>query len=147
MKWLDVPPVWLLACVVAAWILGAATPTLVLGPWATWAGPPLVVAGIGLTVLAAREFRRAKTTIVPRKDPSALVTSGIFRYSRNPIYLADTLILAGLILYWSALAALPLVLLFVWILRTRFILPEERRLMQAFPVTFEAYKSVTRRWI
>jgi len=147
MKWLDMPPVWLIACLVAAWGLGVLLPSPAFGLWAVWAGPVLVIAGIVLTVLAVLEFRRAATTIVPGHDPSALITSGIFRYSRNPIYLADVAILSGLILYWNALAALPLVLLFVWILRSRFIMHEERRLMQAFPVAFEEYKSATRRWL
>lgn len=147
MKWLDMPPIWLLACVIAAWAVGALTPALAFGPWAVWTGPVLVIAGLVITVLAVIEFRRAKTTIVPGQDPSTLITSGIFRYSRNPIYLADVAILTGLILYWNALVALPLVLLFIWIIRARFIAHEERRLAQAFPAAFEAYRSATRRWI
>ncbi len=54
----------------------------------------LFVAGLLLTVLAMTEMARAKTTIIPRKDPNALVTSGIFRFTRNPIYLGDLFFLA-----------------------------------------------------
>lgn len=147
MKWLDMPPVWLIAGAVAAWVLGWLLPWPGFGAWAVWAGPVLVIAGIVITVFAVIEFRRAATTIIPGHDPSALITSGIFRYSRNPIYLADVAILTGLILYWNALAALPVVLVFIWILRARFIMPEERGLAQAFPAEFEAYRRVTRRWM
>ena len=147
MKWLDMPPVWLIACLVAAWGLGVLLPSPAFGLWAVWAGPLLVIAGVALTAFAVIEFRRAATTIIPGHDPSALVTSGVYRYSRNPIYLADVAILTGLILYWNALVALPLVLVFIWILRARFIMPEERRLAQAFPAEFEAYRRVTRRWM
>lgn len=147
MKWLDMPPIWLLASAVSAWWLGRLVPSQEFGKWAELAGVMLVVAGIVITVLAAVEFSRAKTTIVPGRDPSSLITSGIYRYSRNPIYLADVVILTGLILYWNSLVAVPLVFVFAWILRVRFILPEEARLTLAFPEEFDAYRRVTRRWL
>ncbi len=139
------PPVWLIAACVMAYMLRI--PGLEFGLWAIWVGPVLVLAGMAITVLAALEFRRARTTIVPRQQPSALITSGIYRYSRNPIYLADVLILTGAILYWNAVLAIPLVALFVWVIRVRFIRQEERLLDERYATVFRKYKTATRRWI
>ena len=107
---------------------------------------PVAIA-LSLMVAAALEMRRARTTVIPRRTPSALVTSGVYEYSRNPIYLADALLLSGLYLYWGALVAMPLVALFMQVLTRRFIVPEEARLRQIFGAEFNAYKSRTRRWI
>ena len=90
---------------------------------------------------------RARTTFIPRRDPAALVTGGLFGITRNPIYLADVMILAGAILWWGALLALPLVPLFmVWITR-RYILDEEARLRAAFGPDYEAWAARVPRWI
>lgn len=141
------PPVWLIAMLFIAWWLGGLTPDIGFGRWAGLGGMFLVAGGVVLMGLAVLEFNRAKTTIIPGQDPNALITSGIFRYSRNPIYLADTLLLAGLILWWDAVLALPLIVLFVWIIRRRFINPEEARLLAAFPTAFANYQDRTRRWL
>ena len=143
MKWIDLPPVWLLATLAVAW--GWRWPAAWEGT--LWAGIlGLVAAGV-LTVGAVVEFARARTTIIPREAPSALITSGIFRLSRNPIYLADLLILAGASLLLGSVPGLCLVPALWWVLRTRFILGEEARLSGVFGKEYEAYRSRTRRWI
>jgi protein-S-isoprenylcysteine O-methyltransferase Ste14 len=90
---------------------------------------------------------RARTTIVPRETPAALVTGGIFRFSRNPIYLGDALVLAGVVLWWDVPLAAPLVLLFILVIQTRFILAEEAVLRATFGPAFDAWAARTRRWI
>jgi len=147
MKWLDLPPIWLLGALGLAWGAGHLLPTPALGAWGGWVGPLLVLFGLLLTVAAVARLARARTTIVPHRPPAALVTDGIFRWSRNPIYLADVLFLAGAVLYWGPAAPLVLVPALAWVLRVRFILPEEGRLRAAFPRAFEAYADRTRRWI
>jgi hypothetical protein len=57
----------------------------------------------------AAQMTLARTTVIPRRNPSALVTGGLFAWSRNPIYLADAIILTGAILWLDAVLALPLV--------------------------------------
>jgi len=141
------PPVWLIAAIVAAWMLSGLVPGWGFGTWAAYAGPILVLAALGIMLVAVMEFNRAKTTIIPRNQPHALISSGVYRYSRNPIYLADAMLLCGLILRWEAVLALPLVPIFAWVIRKRFITGEELRLAEVFPVEFEAYRSRTRRWI
>jgi protein-S-isoprenylcysteine O-methyltransferase Ste14 len=108
----------------------------------------LVIAGLILMVLAVWQMWRHKTTVIPHLDPDALVTSGIFNVTRNPIYLGDLLVLLGLILRWNAHAVTFVLLpLFVWIIARRFIQPEEQRLYTAFGSDFETYCLKTRRWI
>jgi len=103
--------------------------------------------GILLVVMAAMEFRRHKTSIVPHETPERLIQSGIFRRSRNPIYLGDALILAGLILRWDAVLALPLIPVFVWVIEKRFVIPEEDRMRRKFRMDFARYCEKTRRWL
>ena len=149
MKWLDVPPVWLLAfAVLAYWQAHFFTLGLSLAhPLTMLLGGLLVGGGIVLILLAAMEFRRHKTTIIPHHEASSLIQTGVFKRSRNPIYLADVLILTGLILRWDAILSLPLVPILFWVLETRFVIPEENRLRRHFRADFARYAQKTRRWI
>lgn len=148
-KWLDMPPIWLAFFVAIAWVQSKYL-SLGLGfggAWATIAGGLLVSGGIVLVALAAFEFQRHKTTIIPHNTPAHLIQSGIFSHTRNPIYLADVLILAGLILRWDAVLSLPLVPVCLWILQKRFITPEETLMRQAFRAEFADYERKVRRWV
>lgn len=149
MKWLDLPPVWLLAALVLAWVQAQYFPMgLSFGPvWADLLGGLLVGGGIILMALAVHEMRRQKTTIVPHRDADRLVQSGIFSRTRNPIYVGDAMVLMGLILYWDAVLALPLVPIFVWTLEKRFVIPEENRLRVKFRADFARYCQKVRRWV
>jgi protein-S-isoprenylcysteine O-methyltransferase Ste14 len=109
-------------------------------------GALLVAAGLALAVAAAVEFRRARTTIIPHEEPSAIVTSGVYRLSRNPIYLGDALILTGLGLRWDSVLALVLVPVFVAVVTARFIVPEEGRLKARFGAEYAAWAARVRRW-
>lgn len=142
------PPLWLLGCLAAAYAQDRLAP---VGPEAPGAlrllAGALVVAGVAATALAARQFHAAQTTIVPHQAPKALVTGGIYRLSRNPIYLADLALLIGAILWWGAWPSLILAPLFAWVITQRFIRPEEKRLAAAFPQAFCDYVAQTRRWL
>ena len=146
MRLLDLPPVYLFACLVVAYWVGELAP-VDLGAGARIAGTVVLWSGLGLMALAAIEFLRVRTTPVPRQSPQALITSGIFRITRNPIYLGDALVLAGLCLRWDASLALVLVPLFVAFITRRFIHQEEQTLGAAFPESYPAYLTVARRWI
>ena len=148
MKNLDIPPVWLIGFIVLAYIQSRLWPGLSLGgPWAEFLGGLAVGSGILLTVMAVMEFRKHRTTIHPHGAESALIQTGVFKRSRNPIYLADVLILSGLILYWDAVLSLPLIPVFLWLLERRFIIPEENRLRRKFRAQYAAYCGKTRRWL
>jgi len=149
MKWIDIPPVWLLAALIATWFIGEAQPfNLSLDfPLTQLLGGLLVGAGVILMALAAMEMRKGRTTIIPHSEAASLVTSGIFKRTRNPIYLGDAAILAGLALRWDAVLALVLVPVFVWIIERRFIIPEENMLRRKFRADFARYTQKTRRWL
>ncbi|WP_273521195.1 methyltransferase family protein [Rhodosalinus sediminis] len=149
LKWVDLPPVWLAGALALAWVQARHWPLGLSfgGGWADLAGGLLVGGGLVLVALAAAEFRRARTTIVPHRQASALVTGGIYSRTRNPIYLADLMILAGLVLYWDAVLSLVLVPLLLWVLERRFVIPEENRLRRTFRADFARYAHKVRRWI
>lgn len=148
-KWIDLPPLWLALMIAGAWAQAQFLPLGLSfgGAWADFAGGILVGGGLILMLLAAHEMRRAQTSIIPHRDADKLVQSGIFSRSRNPIYLGDVLVLAGLILRFDAVLALPLVPVFLWILEKRFVIPEENRLRRKFRAEFARYCQKTRRWI
>jgi protein-S-isoprenylcysteine O-methyltransferase Ste14 len=149
MKWIDIPPVWLALALVITWWIGQLQPAAMAigGPVTSLAGGLLVGGGVVLILLAAAELRRRKTTIIPHLEADTLVTTGIFKRSRNPIYLGDALILAGLALRWEAPIALLLVPLFIGTITQRFIVPEENRLRRKFRADFARYCQNTRRWV
>jgi protein-S-isoprenylcysteine O-methyltransferase Ste14 len=142
---IDLPPVWLAGHVAVAWVLALISPA-VFGGVGDWLGPALVALGVGITFVAAAQMTLARTTVIPRRNPSAMVTTGVFAWSRNPIYLADALMLLGAILWLDAILALPLVAVFVWLIQTRFIRDEEARLTLAFGPEFDLWAARTRRW-
>ncbi|MTD99575.1 isoprenylcysteine carboxylmethyltransferase family protein [Paracoccus sp. YIM 132242] len=142
----DYPPVWLAGFVLAGWLAGRLAPH---GPgWLAGWGLPLVLLGLVVMLWAGAMLVRGRTTVDPYGQPRHLVTTGPFRLSRNPIYLADALILAGLCLAFRApLAAPPLVAGFVAVISARFIRAEEDRLARAFPEAFAAYRQRTHPWL
>jgi len=149
MRRIDIPPVWLVGFALLAWIQGRylALGLSLEGGLTDLLSGLLIGGGILFAVLAIVEFRRHRTTVIPHEIPSALVQSGIYTRSRNPIYVGDVLILIGLILRFDAVFSLILVPVFVWLLERRFILPEEDRLRRAFRADFARYERQTRRWI
>ncbi|MCC5983870.1 MAG: isoprenylcysteine carboxylmethyltransferase family protein [Rhodobacteraceae bacterium] len=147
MRMLDYPPVWLVGALILAWCAGWAWPVMAGVAGFTAAGWALVLLAVALMAAAAARFLRHRTTIIPHRAPDALITGGVYRLSRNPIYLADVVLLAGVILILGAHLAWPLVPLLAWVLQRRFIEPEEARLRAAFGAQAEAYFARTRRWI
>jgi protein-S-isoprenylcysteine O-methyltransferase Ste14 len=123
LKWIDIPPIWLVGFAATAWWQVRLFPMGLSfgGVWADWMGGVLILAGVLLFVLALVEFRRHRTTPVPHMQASNLINSGIFRLTRNPIYLGDALILTGLILVWDAVISLTLIPIFMSVIRMRFI--------------------------
>ncbi|WP_245910687.1 methyltransferase family protein [Pelagimonas varians] len=149
MKWIDMPPVWLAGALGLAWWQKTYfSQGLSFGPgFADFFGGIFIGGGLILMALAVHEMRRYHTTIIPHQTASRLVSSGIFKRSRNPIYLGDVMILTGFILYWDAVLALPLIPVFFWILEKRFIEPEEEGLRRKFVADFKRYSQQTRRWL
>jgi protein-S-isoprenylcysteine O-methyltransferase Ste14 len=110
-------------------------------------GALLVLGGLILLLLGARRFRAAGTNIPPTLPATALVVTGPFRWSRNPLYLAMILVYVGLAIaalsLWALLLAVPLVLL----LNYGVIIREEAYLERKFGADYRAYRARVRRWI
>ncbi|MCV6598838.1 MAG: isoprenylcysteine carboxylmethyltransferase family protein [Mangrovicoccus sp.] len=148
LKWLDLPPIWLAVFLALAWVQAHRLPVPLPGNGITdLLGGLLVGGGVVLMAMAVMQMRQARTTVIPHQTPQTLVDGGIFSRSRNPIYLGDVMVLAGLMLFWEAWPALILVPLFIWLITDRFILPEEERLQETFGSRFDAYAAKTRRWL
>jgi protein-S-isoprenylcysteine O-methyltransferase Ste14 len=111
------------------------------------AGLCLACAAIALDVTAALAFRRHRTTIMPHKGATALITDGPFAKSRNPIYLANSLLLAGAGLLfgvgWLVLAGLAGAI----VTQKLAIEREERHLAARFGRDWEEYSARTPRWL
>jgi protein-S-isoprenylcysteine O-methyltransferase Ste14 len=144
------PPLLIVGTLAGAWGLGRAVPMAWPGlddPLARLAGLAIGLGGLALMTWAIVTLRRARTTVLPHHGASVLVTSGPYRFRRNPIYLGELLILLGLAeltkSLWLVLLAPVFALLITWLA----ILPEERHLEVRFGDTYRAYKARTRRWI
>ena len=144
------PPIQALLFSVAMWFTSAQFSSFAfVFPWHHALGILLVIVGIALGVVGAITFRRAKTTVNPTKpgEASSLVTSGIYRLSRNPMYVGLLVVLIG----WALWLSNPLAFLFLPFFvayMTRFqIIPEERVLSAKFGAEYAVYKQSVRRWL
>ena len=146
------PPVVGLACAGLAWLLAGAAPALAL-PWP--ARPALAVAlllalaGLALELWGLWVFRRHRTTPNPLSPERAraVVQSGPYRFTRNPMYVGVALQLLGWCAYLrNPLALLALVVFVAYITRFQ-ILPEERALAQNFGEPYRQYLRLVRRWL
>ena len=115
----------------------------------TWFAIIFAAIGLGLGAMGVAEFKKAQTTANPQapEKVSALVTSGVYQYSRNPMYVGLVLVLFSWALYLSHFLAFVLLPIFI-LYMTRFqIQPEERMLAQKFGKTYQTYKAKVRRWL
>lgn len=147
LKFLDLPPVWLAGFVMLAWAQARWVPLGVAGLQWRGLGAVLIGMGIVLTCVAALQFMRHRTSIIPGRTPDQMITGGVYQLSRNPIYLADVLILAGASLWLSAIAGIVLVPIFMLLIHRRFILGEEQRMQARFGSQFDEYRADVRRWM
>ncbi len=147
---LRIPPIVLtLICLIGMWATAVLCPALTLPfHWSNLLAVVFVCCGALLPILAAVEFRRAKTTLDPRcpEQTSQLVTRGVFGLSRNPIYLGFVLLLIGAAWYLMNMLAVFWVLAF-GLYMTRFqIQPEERHMEERFSDEFRSYSARVKRW-
>ncbi|HEY3120321.1 MAG TPA: isoprenylcysteine carboxylmethyltransferase family protein [Vicinamibacteria bacterium] len=142
------PPVFFLVGLGAGWLL---TPLLPPHPF-----PPLVVsvasgvlgvAGGALIVWAMATFRRARTSVDPRKPATTVVSDGPYRFTRNPIYLSLALLTAALSLHMNLLGPLLVLPVVLVVVDRAVIAREERYLERKFGEEYRSYKSRVRRWL
>jgi protein-S-isoprenylcysteine O-methyltransferase Ste14 len=109
----------------------------------------ILVAGLSVNILAVMTFRRGKTTINPLKPDTAsqLMRTGIYRLSRNPMYLGMLLMLCAWTIWLGNFVNVVSLPLFVWYMNKFQIIPEELALAELFPEQFSTFKAQVRRWI
>ena len=144
------PPLVMLLCGAIGYLASrlAAGPVVPLPMPALLAGG-VVAIGLTLNLLPKLAFRRVRTTVNPLRPAmaSALVTHGVYRYTRNPMYLGQATVLAGVMLYLQSPVALLAVPLFVLYITRLQIMPEERALSARFPEAYAAFRQRVRRWL
>jgi protein-S-isoprenylcysteine O-methyltransferase Ste14 len=148
---LRIPPVAAALLFAAAmWGASLAVPSITL-PFAhrKLAATVLAVFGGGVSLAGVASFRRAKTTVDPTRPDaaSALVSSGVYRVTRNPMYLGFTLMLLGWAALLSNVLSLIIAIAFVFYMNRFQIEPEERALSARFGKAFAAYRASVRRWV
>jgi len=114
-----------------------------------YVGIILMFLGFFIFISAVKSFRRSKTTVNPLNPEQAtkLVTDKIFMYSRNPMYLGMTTILASIALFFNLIGGIIFIALFCTYITKYQIIPEEKVMKNLFTDEFDEYKKTTRRWI
>ena len=147
---LKIPPLALVLLSGAAMgFLSTATPSFA---WQVFYGQAITfvlgVAGVSVAFMGVVSFRRAQTTVNPTRPQatSSLVSTGIYAFSRNPMYLGFLLMLLAWAVFLANVLTLVPVVAFVAYLNRFQIAPEERALQAIFETEFTAYKKKVRRW-
>lgn len=148
---LRVPPAGVaLVAALLMWAIAGATPSWRMHvPARLTIAAALAVLGAAIAVAGVLEFRRARTTVNPLNPgaTSVLVLTGVYRFSRNPMYLGLAIVLLAGALYLSHALTLLGVAAFVAYIHRFQIMPEERALRALFPGDFEEYAGQVRPWV
>lgn len=140
------PPTYFLLAVFIQFFLAWQFPGPVLDAGRALLGGILILVGIAYILGAFWEFGKHRTSVFPFQTPTALLTRGVYRLSRNPIYAGEALLLVGLaVIHGTPWALLP-VPAFMGVIHFGFIRPEERILRNSFGKAFEEYRQQTRPW-
>ena len=120
--------------------------TFIYFPW-NLLGLLLLAAGGIFNLLADKNFKLFKTTVKPFEYSSALVTGGVFRLSRNPMYAGMAFFLFGESILFGSLSTFMIAVIFTLIMYFIFIRREEQMLLEEFGPEYISYKNKVRRWI
>ena len=144
------PPVQALLTITGMWLTARYLPAFSFDlPWRTGLAISFASAGILCILAGVLAFRKAMTTVNPLNPDatSTMVISGIYRFSRNPMYVGLLLVLTAWAIYLSNAPAFLFLPVFVACMTRLQIIPEERALAAKFGDEFAAYKRSVRRWL
>ncbi|MDE2430116.1 MAG: isoprenylcysteine carboxylmethyltransferase family protein [Burkholderiales bacterium] len=144
------PPVVALLCIGLMALIAHWSPDVDLPlRWRLIAAIPLAIIGVATSMSGARLFRHAATTVNPMKpeNTSSLVDTGIYRYTRNPMYLGILLVLCAWLIFLASPWAASGVIGFQRYITRYQILPEEKILAGLFGSSYADYLSKVRRWL
>ncbi|AHI28059.1 methyltransferase family protein [Marinobacter similis] len=148
---LKVPPVVLVAIAVGGmWAVAGLSPALNFAiPGVAGWSTGIAAFGVCIAILGVLQFRVAETTVDPRvpNQSTNLVVSGVYRYSRNPMYLGFFLVLCAWGLYLGSVISLLFLPVFILYMNRFQIVPEERFMHEQFGEVYDKFRSEVRRWI
>lgn len=143
-----IPPVYLLLSLLLMGVLHRFLPLMqIVSAPLSYTGILVMIAGVALLVSCHTLFTRAETPIVPFQTSTRLLTHGIYRYSRNPIYLAMLTVLLGLAITLGSLTPFLVLPVFFFIIQEAYVKHEEPFLENIFGEEYRKYKSQVRRWL
>ena len=144
------PPIYMLLIAGLMWIFDQHLPIieLIIAPW-NKVGLLFVMLAILFDGTAVLHFFRTHTTINPLRPENAqkLVITGLYRYSRNPMYVGLLFLLIGWAVWLGSVTPFLLLPIFIIIMTRQQIIPEEKVLKQKFGQQYKDYKHVVRRWL
>jgi len=142
------PPTYLFLTVLSVILLHFLLPfkKVIFYPW-NLLGIILLFIGIIINILADNEFKKQKTTVKSFEESTALITNGVFKLSRNPMYLGFSLIIIGITIFMGSISSYSVIIIFIFIMQKKFIIIEERMLAHKFGIKWLEYKQKVRQWI
>ena len=141
------PPIAYLVSILAGFGLNAVWPARMIPSAIEPIGGWLILLAVALFVLSVREFRRARTPIRSRKAVTAVITTGPYRLSRNPIYVSFTLLQLGLGMWANSAWLVGMLIPTLVLMSYGVIAREERYMAQKFGEEYLRYTAAVRRWI
>lgn len=142
------PPFYFLSAILMSWALHEWLPLVHLLDWPwRWAGALFLAAGATSASVANRQFSTRGTGVKPFQPSSALVTDGIYRLSRNPMYTGMILTLSGEALLFGSLGPWLIIPPYMWLITSFFIKKEEAGLSLQFGEVYDEYRRNVRRWL
>ena len=147
MKKIIYPPFLTLFGLISQTFLDAYLPIVQAIVFPLWTGSVVVVLGLSIIVYTISLFKRQQTDVMPDGNPSILITHGIYKITRNPIYLGMTLILLGAAFLFGTLLTFFIPPLFMATVDLIWIRFEERNLESIFGNRYITYKGSVRKWI
>lgn len=147
-KLLVPPPIHFIIVLIGVILFGYSYPTLkIINFPFSILGILISILGLFIALSAGNLFRKNKTTILPNKKSRKLVINGVYRFSRNPMYLGAFFVLFGLAFYFGDLISILISFIFP-ILMNFIVIPfEEKVLIRDFGKEYNRYKLTVRRWI
>ena len=144
------PPIVALLVAVMMWGISRATPAVEMPSLIRiMTAIAIALTGVGVALSGVIAFRHAKTTVNPLRPEttSSIVTSGVYRFTRNPMYVGLALALLAWAVYMASAWALLGVVAFILYMNRFQIVPEERVLSRMFGAAYSAYRAKVRRWL
>jgi protein-S-isoprenylcysteine O-methyltransferase Ste14 len=142
------PPTYLLVAIILILILHFTLPIgmIIKIPWNLMGVLPLIL-GLLLNLMADRSFKLNQTMVKPFQVSDKLITDGVYRMSRHPMYLGFVLILVGISILLGSMSPYFVVFAFAIAMEVVFIRMEERMLAERFGEEWDLYRSKVRKWI